>query len=431
MLIGSARVSKADGSQSLDLQRDALRAAGVDAGHVYHDFASGVRDDRPGLDSCVRALRTGDVLVVWKLDRLGRNLAHLVNTVQDLSARGVGLRVLTGQGAQIDTTTAAGRLVFGIFAALAEFERELDSTTQRRCAAGCGERCSPAGARESNPSTVEGREEHQLRPGDEVEQPIHLNSQASSTAEQYAQVGNAVPVRLGRVAGTVLARDLDALREQSWQPYVRRPPAYRIVYVQSHVRTRQWFKGGETFAWRDGETNGHAVYAAPKTRRKSRALTIPARQARAFRVIDNRTSEMTSWDTDLLPDALSGLNDLDIFSFDDVLPLAATAGKTDPDDIPETPKNPVSRVGDIWTLGKHRLMCGDATKPEHVERLLDGAKPDLMVTDPPYGVNYDSSWRYKAGIAPRMARSASRPTTTRMTGRPRMRSSQARSPTSG
>ena len=109
MLIGYARVSKADGSQSLDLQRDALLVAGVDAVNVYHDLASGVRDDRPGRDSCGRALRTGDVLVVWKLDRLGRNLAHLVNTVQDLSARGVGLRVLTGQGAQIDTTTAAGR----------------------------------------------------------------------------------------------------------------------------------------------------------------------------------------------------------------------------------------------------------------------------------------------------------------------------------
>ena len=93
MLIGYARVSKADGSQSLDLQRDALQAAGVEAGHVYHDCASGVRDDRPGLDSCLRALRTGDVLVVWKLDRLGRTLAHLVNTVQDLSTRGVGLRV--------------------------------------------------------------------------------------------------------------------------------------------------------------------------------------------------------------------------------------------------------------------------------------------------------------------------------------------------
>ena len=126
MLIGYARVSKTDGSQSLDLQRDALRAEGIDdAANLYHDFASGVRDDRPGLDSCLRALRKGDVLVVWKLDRLGRNLAHLVNTVQDLSARGVGLRVLAGQGAQIDTTTAAGRLVFGIFAALAEFEREL------------------------------------------------------------------------------------------------------------------------------------------------------------------------------------------------------------------------------------------------------------------------------------------------------------------
>ena len=125
MLIGYARVSKTDGSQSLDLQRDALRAEGIDAVNLYHDFASGVRDDRPGLDTCLRALRKGDVLVAWKLDRLGRNLAHLVNTVQDLSARGVGLRVLTGQGAQIDTTTAAGRLVFGIFAALAEFEREL------------------------------------------------------------------------------------------------------------------------------------------------------------------------------------------------------------------------------------------------------------------------------------------------------------------
>ena len=120
-----ARVSKTDGSQSLDLQRDALRAAGVDAVNVYYDLASGVRDDRPGLDSCLRALRKDDVLVVWKLDRLVRNLAHVVNIVQDLSARRVGLRVLAGDGAQIDTTTAAGRLVFGIFAALAEFEREL------------------------------------------------------------------------------------------------------------------------------------------------------------------------------------------------------------------------------------------------------------------------------------------------------------------
>ena len=82
----------------------------------------------PGLDSCVRALRTGDVLVVWKLDRLGRTLAHLVNTVQDLSARGVGLRVLTGQGAQIDTTTATDREVRNLGARL---DQQVNAMTGR------------------------------------------------------------------------------------------------------------------------------------------------------------------------------------------------------------------------------------------------------------------------------------------------------------
>lgn len=125
MLIGYARVSKADGSQSLDLQRDALTEAGVDATSIYEDEASGKKDIRPGLDACLKALRKGDILVVWKFDRLGRDLKHLVNTVQDLSDRGIGLRVLAGQGAQIDTTTPTGKLIFGIFASLAEFEREL------------------------------------------------------------------------------------------------------------------------------------------------------------------------------------------------------------------------------------------------------------------------------------------------------------------
>jgi DNA invertase Pin-like site-specific DNA recombinase len=127
MLVGYMRVSKADGSQTVDLQRDALLAAGVDADHLYDDHASGRRDDRPGLTACLKALRADDTLVVWKLDRLGRNLHHLVNTVHDLTARGVGLKVLTGEGAAIDTTTPAGKLVFAIFAALAEFERELIS----------------------------------------------------------------------------------------------------------------------------------------------------------------------------------------------------------------------------------------------------------------------------------------------------------------
>ncbi|MGS2664812.1 recombinase family protein [Corynebacterium glucuronolyticum] len=126
-LIGYMRVSKSDGSQTTDLQRDALLAAGVDPGHLYEDKASGKSEDRPHLDACLKALRSGDTLLVWKLDRLGRILRHLVNIVHDLTARGVGLKVLTGQGAAIDTTSAQGKLVFGIFAALAEFERELIS----------------------------------------------------------------------------------------------------------------------------------------------------------------------------------------------------------------------------------------------------------------------------------------------------------------
>lgn len=125
MLIGYARVSKADGSQTTDLQRDALLAEGVKEESIYQDHASGKRDDRPGLQNCLKALREGDILIVWKLDRLGRNLHHLVNTVHELTARKIGLKVLTGHGAAIDTTTAAGKLVFGIFAALSEFEREM------------------------------------------------------------------------------------------------------------------------------------------------------------------------------------------------------------------------------------------------------------------------------------------------------------------
>lgn len=123
MLVGYMRVSTAE--QSTDLQRDALIAAGIDARNIYLDKASGNRDDRPGLDACLKALREGDTLVVWKLDRLGRSLRHLVAIVQELVDRRIGFRVLTGQGANIDTSTPSGKLVFGIFAALAEFEREL------------------------------------------------------------------------------------------------------------------------------------------------------------------------------------------------------------------------------------------------------------------------------------------------------------------
>lgn len=125
MLIGYMRVSKADGTQALDLQRDALLAAGVEPSQLYEDHTSGKRDERPGLEACLKSLRPGDTLAAWKLDRLGRDLRHLVNLAHELTGRGVGLRVLAGEGASIDTTTPNGRLVLGVFAALAEFEHEL------------------------------------------------------------------------------------------------------------------------------------------------------------------------------------------------------------------------------------------------------------------------------------------------------------------
>lgn len=127
MLVGYMRVSKADGSQVLDLQKDALLEFGVKESDLYEDYASGKLDERPGLMACLKALRAGDTFIVWKLDRLGRDLRHLINIVHDLQNREIGFKVLTGQGASVDTLTSNGRLVFGIFAALAEYERELIS----------------------------------------------------------------------------------------------------------------------------------------------------------------------------------------------------------------------------------------------------------------------------------------------------------------
>src|SRR5262249_32486848 len=119
MLIGYMRVSKSDGSQSLDFQRDALVAAGVAPERLYEDHAPGRQDERPELTACLKALHPGNTLVLWNLDRPGRPLTPLIRAVGALSQRHVGFKVLAGAGAQIDPTTANGRLIFSIFAALA------------------------------------------------------------------------------------------------------------------------------------------------------------------------------------------------------------------------------------------------------------------------------------------------------------------------
>lgn len=117
-LIGYARVSTAE--QDTALQTDALRKAGCE--RVFEDVVSGAKADRPGLTAALAYLRDGDVLAVWRLDRLGRSLPHLIETIGALEARGVGFRSLTES---IDTTTSGGRLIFHVFGALGQFERDL------------------------------------------------------------------------------------------------------------------------------------------------------------------------------------------------------------------------------------------------------------------------------------------------------------------
>ncbi len=126
---GYARVSTDD--QDLALQIDALNKHGIPESHIFTDKLSGAKAERPGLEKCLRRLRSGDILVVWRLDRLGRSMQHLISIVSDLREQGIGFRSLN-EGA-IDTTSASGELIFNIFSALAQFERRL---IQERTAAG-------------------------------------------------------------------------------------------------------------------------------------------------------------------------------------------------------------------------------------------------------------------------------------------------------
>jgi DNA invertase Pin-like site-specific DNA recombinase len=122
MLIGYMRVSTDADRQSTDLQKDALLRAGIDERHIFNDYASGVRNDRNGLKKAMEYMKNGDCLVVWKLDRLGRSLSHLLEIIDDLKKRGIGFKSLTEN---MDTTTPQGELFLHIFGALSQYERSL------------------------------------------------------------------------------------------------------------------------------------------------------------------------------------------------------------------------------------------------------------------------------------------------------------------
>ena len=143
------------------------------------------------------------------------------------------------------------------------------------------------------------------------------------------------------------------------------------------------------------------------------ATDLTPDEVRAYRLADNKTAELASWDDAMLSielDALRGAGiDWTLLGFDEeelakLLAPAGTEGLTDPDAVPEKPADPITKPGDLWLLGKHRLLCGDSTSATDVARLLDGAVPALMVTDPPYGVEYDPEWRMDAGLTGNTAR---------------------------
>ena len=160
---------------------------------------------------------------------------------------------------------------------------------------------------------------------------------------------------------------------------------------------------------------------------------LTAAQRKAYVIADNRLAEDAGWDMDLLRMELGDLRDigfdLDLTGFDpmEVDKLFGPAGgNTDPDDVPEVQAEAVSALGDVWLLGRHRLVCGDCTDAGVVEAVLDGVRPHLMVTDPPYGVEHDAAWRDACSVLAGPRSWARSPTTTQeTTGARRGRFSQA------
>jgi DNA invertase Pin-like site-specific DNA recombinase len=159
-LVGYMRVSTKE--QKFDLQQDAVRAAGVLDRYCYQDVASGAKQARPGLAACLKALHPGDTLVVWKLDRVARSLLHLLEIMQDLQERQVGLRILDGVGAQMNPATSEGKLFLSMLGAFAEFERTL---IRERVVAGLVAARGHKGGRRPKLSAAQQRQAQHLKQG--------------------------------------------------------------------------------------------------------------------------------------------------------------------------------------------------------------------------------------------------------------------------
>lgn len=191
-------------------------------------------------------------------------------------------------------------------------------------------------------------------------------------------------------------------------------PAPRNARTHSEAQVQQIAASMKEFGWTNpilvdeanGIIAGHGRALGAKALGWTDGPVIVARgwseaQTRAYVIADNRIAEKAGWDAKLLTlefAELEGLAfDLDVLGFSElerrIISARGTTGLTDPDDVLEPPIEPVTRFGDLWVLGDHRVLCGDATSATDVARLLEGRSPHLMVTDPPYGVNYDASWR--------------------------------------
>jgi DNA modification methylase len=206
------------------------------------------------------------------------------------------------------------------------------------------------------------------------------------------------------------------LKTESWPierlvPYVRNPRKNDEQVERMVAAIREFGFRIPVVAKSDGTVvDGHLRL---KAARKLGLTEVPVAladeltdaQVKAFRLLANRSANWAAWDEDLLALELEelqamafdvSLTGFDAGEIDSLLVKPTTDGLTDPDEVPETPAEPVSKSGDVWILGRHRLMCGDSTSADDVDRLLAGVRPHLMVTDPPYGVEYDPAWRNEA-----------------------------------